>query len=128
MAAEPAGATKTFNEHDAMKKVTIYYPDDAPPPNLKLFQNAVGGMIESVDRCHPESITESYRRGAPQTDPVTVAYANQEGLYRFPNSLAPREAHKALHWPDSWGRIHGPVVVCEEEAERVRTIFRQRLR
>ena len=92
-----------------MKKITIYYPEDAPKPDLKLLQAAVGGgLIEPVDRFIQNGIDDA---ATPET-PVRVAYVNEEGRLRG-MSRNP-EGARAVNWPTAAaGDLVGPVVVCE---------------
>lgn len=93
-----------------MKKITIYYPDDALRPDLELLQKLVGGLIEPVDGCIERAHTI---HTAPDPDtPVTVAYANECGLIE--NFTPNVGGSLAVNWPVEDGHIlHGPVVICE---------------
>lgn len=93
-----------------MKKITIYYPDDAPKPDLSFLQQCVGGLIQPVERFMERRHTIST---APSPDsPVTAAYANECGLIE---GLTPNVGGSlAVEWPVEGGHIlTGPVVICE---------------
>lgn len=93
-----------------MKKITIYYLDDAPKPELDLLQRLVGGLIEPTDRFIGRQHTI---HTAPDPDtPVVVAYGNECALLE---DLTPNVGGLlAVNWPVGDGHIiHGPVVICE---------------
>lgn len=93
-----------------MKKITIYYPDDAPKPDLAFLQQCVGGLIEPVERFIERAYTVAE---APDPDtPVKTAYGNECGLIE---GLTPNVGGSlAVNWPVEDGHIlAGPVVICE---------------